>query len=125
MQAEPCRARHRTHDEEKGGRVIEYLKVDEYAAMMKKHPQHVRDMCKRGEIDAVKVGKTWRIPYVEPPDVLAEEKVQEAVDGLLAPCAAVIDAAMDALLQMKAQLLRAKGEIDGSSEQRKGGGAQV
>lgn len=42
-----------------------YMTVDEYAAVMGIHPQSVRQMCARGDIKAIKVGKLWRIP--EPP----------------------------------------------------------
>lgn len=42
-----------------------YMTADEYAAVMGIHPQSVRQMCARGDIKAIKVGKLWRIP--EPP----------------------------------------------------------
>jgi excisionase family DNA binding protein len=39
----------------------EYLKVEEVAALLRVHVRTVRDWIQRGEIEAYKIGKEWRI----------------------------------------------------------------
>lgn len=92
---------------------VRYLTTEEWAALHNIHPQQVRDLCREGRIVAEKIGSVWRIPYVEPPQVLAEERVSKAVDEIVRPCVAVVDAALDALMAMKGQLmLQAKGAVN-------------
>ena len=88
--------------------MVKYLTTAEYAERFKKHPQHVRKMCEEGEIDAVKVGKTWRIPYVEPVDVQAEERLNAALSKATAPLIDMIDRQIEALEQAKEALCREK-----------------
>lgn len=82
----------------------QYLTTEQYADLFHKHPQHVRYMCKAGEIDAIKIGNTWRIPYTEPADIQAEKRVQDAVDQIVEPCIAVVDAAIAALSEIRSGL---------------------
>jgi excisionase family DNA binding protein len=39
----------------------EYLKVEEVATLLRVHVRTVRDWIQRGEIQAYKIGKEWRI----------------------------------------------------------------
>lgn len=39
----------------------EYLKVEEVATLLRVHVRTVRDWIQRGEIEAYKIGKEWRI----------------------------------------------------------------
>jgi excisionase family DNA binding protein len=40
---------------------LEFLKVDEIAALLKVREKTVREWIGRGELDAYKIGKEWRI----------------------------------------------------------------
>lgn len=90
----------------------EWLKTNEYAEKKHLHPQRVRYLCAKGEIKAERVGKTWRIPYQEPPDTMpAQEAVVRAVDSVMAPCVAVVDAGIAALQEMRRKLKETEKEL--------------
>lgn len=80
---------------------VKWLSVPEYAEMMGKDPQHIRDLCLQGEIEARKVGRCWAIPYTEPASVQAEQRVQEAVNGIVGSCVAFIDASIAQLMEAR------------------------
>ena len=43
----------------------ELLTVKEYAHVTRRHPEHVREMCRRGKIrGAVRVGGHWMVRFV-------------------------------------------------------------
>lgn len=79
---------------------IEYLTVNEYADRHKRHPQWVRDSCANGTIKAIKVGKVWRIPIEQSATNFVIDEIKKTVE----PCIAVVDAAIQALEQMKQNL---------------------
>ncbi len=86
------------------GEDLKWLSVPEYAEMMGKDPQHIRDLCLQGEIEARKIGRCWAIPYMEPESVRAEQRVQEAVNGIVGACVAFIDASIVQLTEVRETL---------------------
>ncbi len=87
---------------------VQYLSTKEWAEKFSMHPQQVRNMCASGKIKAEKIGKSYRIPYIDPPDIRAEQKVMDAVEEITRPCVAVIDAAIESLQEMKGVLEKCK-----------------
>ncbi len=79
----------------------QWLSVSEYAEMMGRNPQHIRDLCLQGKIEARKIGRCWSIPYTEPIDAQAEQRVQEAVNGIVSSCIAFIDTSIAQLTEMR------------------------
>lgn len=80
---------------------VKWLSVPEYAEMMGKDPQHIRDLCLQGEIEARKIGRCWAIPYTEPESVQAEQRVQEAVNVIVESCVAFVDASIAHLAKVR------------------------
>lgn len=87
---------------------VQWLSTKEWAEKFNMHPQQVRNMCLSGQIKAEKIGKSYRIPYIDPPDIQAEQRVMDAVEEITRPCVAVIDATIESLKEMKGVLERAK-----------------
>ena len=38
------------------------MKPNDVAKVLHQHPTHIRELCQRGELPAVKIGKRWLIP---------------------------------------------------------------
>lgn len=94
--------------QKRGVMAVEYLTTNQWAKKFNMHPQRVRDMCADGRIKALKMGKSWRIPYDDTPYIKAEQQVEEAVEQIVKPCVAVIDAAIESLEEMKGVLEKCK-----------------
>lgn len=92
---------------------VTWMTTKEYAAVMHKHEQSVRDMCASGEIDAMKVGSVWRIPYVEPAQLQAEARMRKIVSGLCLSYIESIEAQIDVLTRLRELLMV---EIDGGDD---------
>lgn len=90
-----------------------WLDTSQFAELMSMNEQSVRDLCRDGKLEAMKVGKEWRIFYREPADSVAERKVREAVDQALGSVVASIDSEISKLTAMRDSLRRSmEGEGD-------------
>lgn len=79
----------------------QFLTTKQWAAKYNMHPQRVRDLCLKGTIKAVKIGSTYRIPYIDPPELRAEQLVIDAIKEITQPCLETIDAAIESLQKMR------------------------
>lgn len=84
---------------------VTWMTTKEYAEKMRKHEQSVRDLCASGEIEAVKVGSVWRIPYVEPAQLQAVAQVSRLVDAICEDCVVEVDKAIGKLTRMRETLM--------------------
>lgn len=83
-----------------------WLDTSQFAELMSLNEQSVRDLCRDGKLEAMKVGKEWRILYREPADSVAERKVNEAVDNAISCIVETIDQKIEGLQAARESLLR-------------------
>lgn len=83
-----------------------WLDTSQFAELMSMNEQSVRDLCRDGKLEAMKVGKEWRILYREPADSVAERKVNEAVDNAISCIVETIDDQISKLTAMRDSLRR-------------------
>lgn len=91
----------------------QWLTVPEFAKLMGMHEQTVRDMCRKGDIPARKLGSVWKIPYTEPADVRAEEELKKIVHASVERSIEFIDNEVAMLSAMRESLARNLGDMDG------------
>lgn len=53
------------------GRTLEVHTIAEAARRLRFHQQTVRNMCRRGDLEAIRVGAQWRIPVVSVDRIIA------------------------------------------------------